>query len=270
MALTDNAVNGRSVKEAYGKGKLTLTADCEVGDLLTKAGALADGNSGANKADWVALDKALSGVEIEVAKIAVIGGLTGATLGDLAYLSDTAGGYSATAGTKEQVVGQALSATDILVQPQWTVMTGDASSVAQVRFVDVQLTNANLLALLGTDIVLVAAPGAGKAIVVHGIYMYFDVTTTAYTIGTATLQINYASDGADIAQITEAGFLDTATDAGRWYLLGGAIATPVITVPVANVGVVMRALTADMTGGNAANTLSVRTFYSVVDTAAFS
>ena len=120
MALTDNATNGRSVKEAYGRGKLTLTADCEMGDLLTKAGALADGNSGTNKADWVAMQKAASGAEIEVCRMAVIGGLTGATLGDLTYLSDTAGGYSATTGTVTQVVGIALSATDILVHPNWS------------------------------------------------------------------------------------------------------------------------------------------------------
>jgi len=128
---------------------------------------------------------------------------------------------------------------------------------------------AQLLALLGTDIQLVAAPGANRAIVVHAIYMYLVVDTTAYTIGAAQLQINYASDGADIAQLTEAGWLDTVANAGRWYQLGGATATPNITVPVANVGVVMRSTGADMTGGNANNTLSVRVYYSVVDVAAF-
>lgn len=122
MALTDNATNGRILKEAYGKGKLTLTADCEVGDLLTKDGALADASAATTMADWVALDKALSGVEIEVAKVATIGGLTLAALGDLVYLSNTAGGYGSAAGTVEQVVGQALSATDILVMPKWTFM----------------------------------------------------------------------------------------------------------------------------------------------------
>ena len=147
--------------------------------------------------------------------------------------------------------------------------TGIGSWVSGVRSVDVQLTNAQLLALLGTDITLVAAPGADRAIVVHAIYMFFDVTTTAYTIGAATLQINYASDGADIAQITEAGWLDTVADAGRWYLIGGAAATPDIITPVANAAVVIRAATADMTGGNAANTLSVRVYYSVVDAVAF-
>jgi len=115
----------------------------------------------------------------------------------------------------------------------------------------------------------VAAPGANRATVVHAIYMYFDVTTTAYTLGGADITINYASDGATIATLTEAGWLDTATDAGRFYLIGGAAATPDIITPVANAAVVIRAATADMTGGNAANTLSVRVWHSTVDTAAF-
>lgn len=146
---------------------------------------------------------------------------------------------------------------------------GASSWVSGVRSVDVQLTNAQLLALLGTDITLVAAPGANRAIVVHGIYLFFDVTTTAYTINAGATSIGYASDGVDVAVITEAGFLDTVADAGRWYLMGGAAATPAILTPVANAAIVIRKATADMTGGNAANTLSIRVYYSVVDTVAF-
>ena len=63
------------------------------------------------------MEKAASGVTIQVAKMAVLGGLTGMPLGDLIYLSDTAGGYSATKGTFLQVVGRALSATDMLIHP---------------------------------------------------------------------------------------------------------------------------------------------------------
>ena len=68
----------------------------------------------------------------------------------------------------------------------------------------------------------------------------------------------------DIFAITEAGFLDTATDAGRIYR------PDAIVTPVANVGIVLRATTADMTGGNAANTLSMLASYRVVPAAAFS
>ena len=139
-----------------------------------------------------------------------------------------------------------------------------------LQYADVQVTNTQLLALLGTDITLVATPGANRAILVHAIHFVFDVTATGYTIGTAVPAIGYSSDGANLAVITAAGFLDQATDQLRYYQFGGTAAAPVITTPVTNAGVVLRSTVADMTGGNAANTLSVRVYYSVVDTVAFS
>jgi len=143
-----------------------------------------------------------------------------------------------------------------------------SASVEQdlLQYADVQVTDAQMRALLGTDIVLIAAPGANKAHVVHALEFFFDVTTTGYTVGTAALAVGYGADGADIAAITEAGFVDQATDQARLYNLGG---TPAISTPVANQTVVLRSTVADLTGGNAANTLSVRTWYSVVDMVAF-
>lgn len=197
-------------------------------------------------------------------------GITGTTTGILAIDGATSGTVSvtvaATAGTWTYTLpATAGEAGDVQVSDG----TGIASWVSGVRSVDVQLTNAQLLALLGTDVTLVAAPGVNRAIVVHAVYMFFDVTTTAYTLGSAALAIGYGSDGADIAVITEAGWLDTVADAGRWYQIGAVAATPDIITPVANTAVVMRSTSADMTGGNAANTLSVRVYYSVVDTVAF-
>lgn len=148
-------------------------------------------------------------------------------------------------------------------------VNGDALAPTGWTYRDTQVTDTQLKALLGTDITLVPTQGANKAIVVHAVYLFFDVTTTAYTLGSAAVKINYGGDAADIVDITEAGFLDQATDQARMYYLGGAAATPVIIAPVANVAVVLRAATADMTGGNAANTLSIRVYYSVVDTIAF-
>ena len=197
-------------------------------------------------------------------------GITGTTTGIVALDGATSGTVSvtvaATAGTWTFTLpATAGEAGDVLVSDG----TGVSSWVSGMRSVDVQLTNAQLLALLGTDITLVAAPGSNRAIVVHAIYMFFDVTTTAYTINAGATSIGYASDGANIAVVTEAGFLDTVADAGRWYQIGGAAATPAIITPVANAAIVIRKATADMTGGNAANTLSVRVYYSVVDTVAF-
>lgn len=197
-------------------------------------------------------------------------GITGTTTGIVALDGATSGTVSVTVAAVAGTWTYTLPATageagDVQV----TDGTGIASWVSGMRSVDVQLTDAQLRALLGTDIVLVAAPGANRAIVVHACYFFFDVTTTAYTIGTAALAVGYGGDGADIAALTEAGFLDTVTDAGRWYQIGAVAATPDIITPVANQTVVLRATSADMTGGNAANTLSVRVYYSVVDTVAF-
>jgi len=45
--------------------------------------------------------------------------LTGATIGDVVYVSDTAGEPSHTAGTKISILGMPESATVLFVSPQW-------------------------------------------------------------------------------------------------------------------------------------------------------
>jgi len=131
-----------------------------------------------------------------------------------------------------------------------------------------RVTNAQMLALLGTDVELISSPGPGQVVLVESAFLYFD-SAGAYTLGTAALAIGYGSDGADIFAITEAGFLDQATDQARYYVLGGAVASPAIITPTANVGVVLRATTADLTGGNAANSLSIVLSYSIHEAAPF-
>jgi len=128
---------------------------------------------------------------------------------------------------------------------------------------DMQLTNAQVLALLATPQTLVPAPGANLAIVVDSVFLAFDVTTTGYTIGTANTKIEYAS-GADIIDVVEAGFLDQATDQFRSHVPAVGAFTP-----VANSAVRLANEVAEFTGGNAANTLSIRVYYRVVPMAAF-
>jgi len=127
----------------------------------------------------------------------------------------------------------------------------------------VQLTNAQVLALLATPQTLVPAPGANFAIVVERVHLFFDVTTTAYTLGTANTKVEYAN-GADIIDVVEAGWLDTAADAGRDYVPAVGAFTP-----VANSAVRIANEVAEFTGGNAANTLSIKTFYRIVPMLAF-
>jgi len=129
---------------------------------------------------------------------------------------------------------------------------------------DVQITNAQLLAIRATPINLVPAPGAGKAIVVLGAQLYFD-SAGAYTVGTNDLQLEYAS-GADIAALIETvGFLDQATDQARYHAPAAGTQTPVANSAVR----LINSGASEFTGGNAANTLSVRVLYTIVDMAPF-
>lgn len=131
----------------------------------------------------------------------------------------------------------------------------------EIRTKVTRVTHTQILDLLATDATLIAAPGAGYGIQVDSIFAYFDVTTTGYTLGTADLRISYVGD-TDIASLTEAGWLDQTADGGRDY----KSASP--TTVVANAAVVLRAVTADVTGGNAANTLTFTIQYRIVKMAA--
>ncbi|MBI4330426.1 MAG: hypothetical protein HY673_03990 [Chloroflexi bacterium] len=115
MALTDNTTGGRSVMEIGPKVKITLAEAVKAGDPIGYSSgwklALGDGTI---PAQLFAIAAGASGDVIEAAPAALIGGLSGATAGDLAYLA-TAGGFSATAGTVVETLGAAVSATEIMV-----------------------------------------------------------------------------------------------------------------------------------------------------------
>ncbi len=119
------------------------------------------------------------------------------------------------------------------------------------------LNNAQMLAL-NVPIVLVDAPGAGLAIVVVSVEIFFDVDTTGYTIGAGDQKIEYEG-GVDIIDVVDAGLFDQATDQHRTL-------EPVVGLPepVANEAVEVINETADYTGGNAANLVKYVTRYRVV------
>lgn len=136
---------------------------------------------------------------------------------------------------------------------------------------ETKLDHTDLTNLVGTPITLVPAPGANKAIIVERVHLVFDVTTTGYTEPSApdNLVIEYAS-GADIVEIDATGFLDQATDQVRHVTpsyAGGAAAAGM--TPVANSAVQALNNSTNWTGGNAANTLSIRVEYKIVPTVAF-
>lgn len=138
---------------------------------------------------------------------------------------------------------------------------------SQIAVVEKELTTAEVLALNATPIEVVAAPGAGKAVIVVQAEAMLDYATTAYD-GVAAgedLALRYTDGtGTILAQFETTGFLDQATDQVR-------VAGPQVPVadsnltPVANAPVVAHMTTAEIATGDSPVKLRVR--YRVVDTA---
>jgi hypothetical protein len=105
----------------------------------------------------------------------------------------------------------------------------------EARTASVSLSAANLIAMNGAPVAILAAPGSGKAIVVDRILFKMVTTATAFTSG-GTVQFNYT--GGSVA--THAGTIPAAVvtaGAGTSYTeLGPAVATNGTTL-TANVGV---------------------------------
>lgn len=74
--------------------------------------------TGVVKTAGIAVKAAGVGDEIDIVWGGPVECLTGATPGDWVYISDTAGEPSHTAGTKAFIIGYALTATRLMVQPQ--------------------------------------------------------------------------------------------------------------------------------------------------------
>lgn len=116
MAFGDTAI--RTLKEGFLPVKITLAEACAKGDLLgySSGWKLADANNSIY-AELVAGEVGAIGDVITAFRGAVLNGFSGATAGGLAYLSDTAGDYAASAGTVQQVVGVFTAADEAVVLP---------------------------------------------------------------------------------------------------------------------------------------------------------
>lgn len=85
------------------------------------------------------------------------------------------------------------------------VITGD-----YLRKATVTLSSADILDLHNTPVTLVAAPGAGKWLVVHRIAEYLSFGTVAYTVGGNQPIVNYAGEPTELVGCTT---LDSGEDA---------------------------------------------------------
>lgn len=123
----------------------------------------------------------------------------------------------------------------------------------------VTVSTAELLLLNTTPKTLVAAPGAGIAIVPVSATMFLDYATTAYD-GIAAgedLAFRYTDGSGNIALTVEAtGFLDASADAHRYALASG------LATPTANAALVLHMTTGNIATGD--SPLKVRVRYRLV------
>lgn len=135
-----------------------------------------------------------------------------------------------------------------------------------IKFVDVTISSAELLALNATPKQILAAPGAGLANVLVDVVAY-KAAGTAYA-GIAAgedLSIKYTnSSGLEVAEIETTGFLDQATAQTRYAKSFNAASGISSITPVANAALVMMLLTGEITTGN--SDLKLRVYYRTIPT----
>jgi len=139
----------------------------------------------------------------------------------------------------------------IVSKTQGKVVVGQINEdiVQQAR---VTITSAQLLALNTTPKTLVAAPGAGKYIVIDEITAFNNYGTAAYAFA-AAMTINYTNGSGDKActDIAEVAFCEASAD---------ALATThgIDCIPVANAAVVATVATSDPTTGDGTFDLDIK------------
>lgn len=162
-------------------------------------------------------------------------------------------------GAIAEVSGVAGDIIPVLVLTGAVIATD--TSIVQV---DVTISTGELLALNATPKQLVAAPGAGKAVVLVDAQAFLDYNSAAYA-GIAAgedLALRYTDgSGAIVAEVEATGFLDETADAYRHvYPLADAA-----KVPVANAALVAHMKTGEIITGDSPLKLRVR--YRVIDLA---
>lgn len=155
-----------------------------------------------------------------------------------------------------------------------TWLNDGAASAGLIEQVTVTLTNAQIKALPTTAVEILAAPAAGTTVVAIAARYYFNWTADYTNIdGLASIRIADTSDSQIYFDLLVESALTQVSD-----LLAQGESTVVSLTPtevtmmlkteVDGQGIILRAdnnVSGDFTGGNAANTLKLTVFYSLLD-----
>ena len=135
------------------------------------------------------------------------------------------------------------------------------SLVGTLQYATITLTSAQILALGTTPIILVAAPGAGRAIFVKNVYARWNFNTTAYaTVGTIYIKNNGASDV--VGEIGQSILSSTVSRFGKFYIDSDFLVNNINTVVLENAD--LRIYTsANPTTGN--STMDILVEYQILD-----
>lgn len=139
-------------------------------------------------------------------------------------------------------------------------------TIHPVREIDVTVTSAQLLALFATPITIVAAPGAGRALILDSAVLHKPAGTAYGGIAAGEdLSIKYTNAaGAAVGGCEATGFLDQATAQTRFLQAYRAASGVSDITPVADAPLVLHMLTGEITTGD--SPLRLRVYYRVVPT----
>jgi hypothetical protein len=128
------------------------------------------------------------------------------------------------------------------------------------QYATVNVTSANILAMFTTPVAILAAPGAGKAIVVDTILFEMTTTATAYASGGAVSFVYHGGSVASHSGTIPASVVTAGAGTSNTQL-GSPTAANGTTVP-ANTGIDITNATGAFTTGT--GTAKVQIWYSVV------
>lgn len=138
----------------------------------------------------------------------------------------------------------------------------DGIGVRSTLEAQVTVSSAEILALNATPKTLVAAPGAGRILILEGVVLFYDYNSAAYA-GIASgedLSVKYTDgSGTAVGGCEATGFLDQTADAVRYIRPYTATSGVSDLTPVANAALVLHMLTGEITTGN--SPLYARVFY---------